>query len=552
MSSIPAAATRMPASAPAPRPAAPAIVYPPRQAFSLENSLLALFLSGIIATVFIVIGPGCRHWLILPVMVCGVVSGTYVIAWLRGHIDTFDPVALIGLILYHGTFIAPLIHMGMDQFVPEWNSALGGDWAPWFGRMAFFNALGLVAFALAERWMFKRTKPARTEWRLDRQRFITAMSVVLGISLIASAVVLFRFGGLGKESDERAMMAAEGVGSVSWILMLSDPVALLFASLLIVLMSSRSRRGAFVLSGVLLAAVLVAQFVFAGARGSRSVVVFVLFMATVLTHFRIRRVPVAACLVAGVFLFIGLYYYGFYKRLGSRGLKALQSAAQHEALSERYNISMLGTALGDLSRADLQAYCLYRLNVHGDRYRLRKGKTYVASALMLIPRALWRDKPYGKLHAGTDLLYGEGTYDAGVVKTSKVFGIAGEMMLNFGSLPIPLAFAVLGVVVGGFRRKYLTMDPLDARLIFAPLVILLLLLAPNSDSDNLMFTGLKFGVLLIAAVWYASNRVARRPAMPGGPRGTAPPRRAPNVPRSPIPRAVPGGRHGLPPAQPTR
>jgi len=86
---------------------------------------------------------------------------------------------------------------------------------------------------------------------------------------------------------------------------------------------------------------------------------------------------------------------------------------------------------------------------------------------------------------------------------SKVYGLTGEVMLNFGPLPVPLAFIVLGFMVGRVKRCLLTWDSKDIRLILVPVMVNFCFVVLISDLDNDIFFLLKnagFPILLICLI----------------------------------------------------
>jgi len=134
--------------------------------------------------------------------------------------------------------------------------------------------------------------------------------------------------------------------------------------------------------------------------------------------------------------------------------------------------------------------------------------------LTVIPRAVWPDKPsglHGKVGAGTALQHGEGSYRPGRFESSRVYGLAGEAMLNFGQAGAVGAFLLYGIMLGWYRKKMLTLHPDDARVYLVPLLTLVAITATFGDSDNTMYLFLKDGVLLTIVVWLSSIRLASRP-----------------------------------------
>jgi hypothetical protein len=83
-------------------------------------------------------------------------------------------------------------------------------------------------------------------------------------------------------------------------------------------------------------------------------------------------------------------------------------------------------------------------------------------------------------------------------------------MLNFGPLAVPVAFAVLGLVVRRVRRMLATMVSDDTRFLLYPLLINLCFVILVSDSDNVLFFVLKNGALPFLLVAVISRRATVR------------------------------------------
>ncbi len=490
----PFAAVRLRAAAAAPSPA--------------ENYAIATIACLLVATGFLAFCPGARHWFVLPSTIAGVIAAADVVAWVRRQVDAFDPKGLIGCVLVHTTFTAPLLHMGLEAHDPQF-TAIIDDWGNWFGVLGLFYVVSLVMYKAAQRYTFGATKPTRVVWQVNNARFASLLAWGVAVSGITAGVVLFRFGGLAKEGEGVGVTTAM---NLSWVLMLSDPLPLLAMMGVIYLMSRRGRQQPLVVVLTMLAVFLVAQFLLLGLRGSRSAMIFALFLVTCMVHYRLRRFPITVILLGALVLFIGGYFYKFYKLAGSRGAAAaLAGDEQLASVQARTGINPVGVLLGDLARADVQAVALFRYARYGDRYNLRWGETYVVSAAVVIPRALWPNKPLSRSRALTNLFYGEGTYEGGSIRSSRILGLLGEALLNFGMVGIPIMYLIFGIVVGWYRKKLLTMDPGDGRLFIVPLFTLAFMLAPFGDSDNIAFGFLKNGALPIAVILLSTNAI--RPAL---------------------------------------
>src|SRR5690606_2332026 len=124
-------------------------------------------------------------------------------------------------------------------------------------------------------------------------------------------------------------------------------------------------------------------------------------------------------------------------------------------LQEESGRSFQDPLLLDLARADIQAFIFYRLSdpllQQEYEYEYADGRTYLGALSLAIPRQAWPDRPPTKVKAGTELIYGSGSYEQGA-ESSRVYGLAGEAMLNFGPVAVPLSFIVLGGIVGWVKR----------------------------------------------------------------------------------------------------
>jgi len=479
---------------------------------SLTNYALAGVAVALLVTVSMAVNTQCCHWFVIPVALCGVLTGADVVAWLRRGLDTFDPKAIVGILWLHATFLAPLIHIGLEAHTREFDVDVQ-DWPTWFGRMALLNLAGLILYKFFQHYAFTRSRPTRSARVILDARFSIVLLLAITVSAVAAAVVLFRYGGLRKES-EAILFGGEELVHLSWLLMLGDPVALLLSVGVVRILSDPRRRRSAATVGAVLAVLLVGQFLLLGLRGSRSAVIWVVFLTAALCHYRLRRIPVTWLLIGVLVLGVGGYYYSFFKRFGMTGFEAISNPQFRETLEARSGISPVGVLLGDLSRAEMQAFLLHRLVEGPDDYQLRLGKTYVISLLTVVPRAAWPDKPsglHGKVGAGTALQHGEGSYRPGRFESSRVYGLAGEAMLNFGQAGAVGAFLLYGIMLGWYRKKMLTLHPDDARVYLVPLLTLVAITATFGDSDNTMYLFLKDGVLLTIVVWLSSIRLASRP-----------------------------------------
>jgi energy-converting hydrogenase Eha subunit G len=88
-------------------------------------------------------------------------------------------------------------------------------------------------------------------------------------------------------------------------------------------------------------------------------------------------------------------------------------------------------------------------------------------------------------------MFGRGSYDPDNWVTSKVFGIAGEALLNFGVYAMPFTYIIVGMVVGLVRRLVYGLDEDDMRRLLLPYLVNFCFMLIVSDFDNMIFNTFK-------------------------------------------------------------
>ena len=232
------------------------------------------------------------HWMLLPLMACGVLSGVDVVRWLRGRADLFDPKTVIGILAFYGFFVTPMLHVAWNRYgAGDFNMA--GDWRPWLGGMAILDAFGLAAYRLAHNFAFNHTQTSSTVWELDRKRFYPVFGIAWLLSAGGVAYFMWQFNGLYGvvEAFETEKLAFTGKG---WLLVFGWPLAILsFIIFVFMLMNLRGQIPRHYTIGLLvLACAGLLHFALMGWYGSRSATIWALFWMAGIIHYHFRKVVV--------------------------------------------------------------------------------------------------------------------------------------------------------------------------------------------------------------------------------------------------------------------
>jgi hypothetical protein len=471
---------------------------------------ISVFFCTLMACCFLMASDLTVHWFLIPIWFCGVLIGCDAVDWLRGRLDLFDPAGIIGLLGVHFFFLAPLLHV-------TWNSWIRyveppPDWRDWLGAMAIVNAIGLVFYLGAKKraavWKGNATK--ETFWHLNRKRFLPTAICGLILSGALQILVYAQHGGITGYIEDFSRLVEDpnsstGFKNVGWIFTLSESFPIL-AMIYFAVRADHSRMArTWQVTALVLLGMFALQMLFGGLRGSRSNTVWGLFWAAGIIHFWIRPLTRRFVFVGLTFMVIFMYLYGFYKGLGRDAWTAVQEGVKTSELSEKTGRTFDVLILGDLGRADIQAFLLYRLSMRDREYRYAWGRTYLGSAALLIPRVFWPNRPPTKRKEGTEAQFGAGSWDEDKWSSSLVYGLAGETMLNFGPIPVPFAYLIFGVIVGRLQHFFSKLRRWDTRLLLYPFLVNLCFSFLQSDSDNLLFNFIKNGLVPIFVIWFGSR-----------------------------------------------
>lgn len=476
----------------------------------MSDLQLAAVACTCIAAYFLARYDAALHWFILPVLLCGILIGQDAMSYLRGRLTMFDPVGILGLFGLHFFFLAPLLHVAWDSYLEDYLEH-PSDWREWLGYMALLNCAGLLMYRLgcgrAAAW--GGDTPLRARWECNRNVLLWACAAGLLVSgSIQMGFYASRGGILGYIESvtadvgvSEADSADAGMGIVFMVSESFPILAMIFFAV------ATERKNYMRITGVILGvfvAFFILKMLFGGLRGSRSSIVWALFWAAGIVHVWVRPLSRKFVALGLCFLVAFMYLYGFYKGLGKNVLDAIEDGA----LTEKGRGKFASVLLGDLGRSDVQAFLLHRIMRPESDYRLAWGRTYVGTVALLIPRSVWPERPPIKTLEGTDAYFGAGTYARGHWYSSKVYGIAGETMLNFGPWPIPFAYLLFGIIVGRLHRMLRLLKPGDTRLLVHPFLVTWCFSILQSDSDNLLFNFIKDGMMPLAVVFVGSRRIS--------------------------------------------
>ncbi|MEV4640434.1 hypothetical protein AB0J80_24125 [Actinoplanes sp. NPDC049548] len=472
----------------------PSIAVPTGRVASRGTMMTAALLFAMVSAILATLDPRLRHWFLAPVTICAVLLGPDVLDWLRRRCDVLDPQALVSLIGIHFFYAAPILHVLLDFWM--WESFPSDGWRNSLGAMATLNAVGLAAYRaiLSMRARSVRRRPAR---QLNERVFQRVGITAVTMGVTAFIVEVMMFGGvqgfITTMTSNRTELAGWG-----WMLIVAESFPLLTFAVAVVRWRQVLARRPIALLFLWLTFAVV-QFAVSGVRGSRNNTVWPVLVGVILIHYLVLRLSRRTLLgfIAGFAVF--MYAYGLYKGAGIQVLEILNGQRTVAEVSHRTGRGVPTVLLGDLGRADVQATVLE--GVRSGQVKPAMGVTYIAAPMLLVPQGLIPERPRGKVAVGTDALYGNGAYDAGV-RSSRVYGITGEAILNFGAPGGLFSFVVLGMLVRTARRycgQALNGGRTAPKMLSASLTVATLSVL-SWDADNLVWFSLKHVLPLVLVV----------------------------------------------------
>lgn len=459
-----------------------------------------------------------QHWFVLPLLLCGVLIGSDALLWFRGRCNVFDPVGLLGVFGLHFFFLAPLLHVYWGSWMLYITPP--PDWRDWLGAMAFLNLLGVVIYRWSSGVSTAVSVPAGgTVWRLHQRRFTVLLTLGLVISGVLQLLVYASFGGFqgyvqAFEDAQAAPLTTSVWRGLGPVFMFSESFPILAALAFATYARNKPSARSWLILGLALAVFFILKLLFGGLRGSRSNTIYGVFWAVGLIHFWLRPLPRKAIAFGCATLLLFVYVYGFYKAVGRDAVTLLGDDQGRATVEESRGRTLQGAVVGDLGRADVQAFVLYRLLRPESDYDYALGRTYLGGVALIVPRGLWPNRPLSKVVEGTEVQFGRRTYVPDEWEASQVYGLAGEAMLNFGPLAAPLSFALLGLLASRIRRLMNGLPPSDSRWLLMPFLISLCPVLLVSDSDNIVFYLFKDGLVPFLVVALSSEQLAAARALP--------------------------------------
>lgn len=435
--------------------------------------------------------PSTRHWMLLPnFAMSNILIYMAVLSFFKSKYKYFSVKFIVYVFSFYFFTVVPLLTIKWDYYIP--NVIQPSDWRTWIGILSIVNLIGILILIFIQKINIFNIK--FTTWKINYSKFYKLSFLTLIITFLAQTYYYFSVGGISSFINLYSNRYNNGAFNDSgFMFTLTESFPIVLGLTIIVYMKKNNYKPKWIWLILLLFVIFIVRMYFGGLRGSRSNTIWAIFWIVSLIHIWIRPINLRIISLGTLLLILFMNIYSLYKMHGTDFYEIfVQSDERIEVLNDNNN-GMETVLLQDFGRTDTQAYILYKNLTNNDTPKAF-GETYLGTVTLLLPDSLDIFEFDRKIKFGTDILYGTGSYESGF-SSSKVYGLYGEAVLNFGIIFGLLSFVVWGLVVNYISVLQHKMTKQDSRMMIVPLLLIGSILMLINDSDNMLFFLIKNGLI---------------------------------------------------------
>lgn len=232
---------------------------------------------------------------------------------------------------------------------------------------------------------------------------------------------------------------------------------------------------------------LLITVLFAGLRGSRVTIIFNVVNFFILYSYLIKPINWKSFLPLLLVGFVFNSIYSNYKYAGIEGIKNYFLTGEKSSYISSKENENLHFLLSDLGRSDVQAKIIENIN-HNQYQPSYIPETYIKGLTSILPDKMSIQSFESKRILGTEALYGfKGNDD---YSSTRIYGLLGEGLINFGFFAIPFIFFIYGSIHALSLNLFESIKR-NKYILFIPLVFFMPIYLLFYDVDNIIFQILK-------------------------------------------------------------
>ncbi|MCR4158986.1 hypothetical protein NUK34_08990 [Kerstersia gyiorum] len=423
---------------------------------------------------------------------------------LRKGAEVFHPLPITLIVMCWVFVLSPVVGVATGEYLAMPPKIIDFDF--WFVVISWVYLFCIFVFYIGVKLGNSVTVNVRPRaWNWQRLSWIGWGLLV--ISFLAQVYVYISFGGVMGYLTTWSESRDEFVG-LGKVFIVSEAFPSIFAVLAVatIFRKDLKNKGFWVL--FLFLCFFIAKLFFGGFRGSRSNTVWGLFWFAGIVHLYIYKLKLRHFLFGFIFVFSFVSIYSLYKSFGINafsGEYSLSDTGRYEDTNPLLRIGM-----NDFSRVGVHSYILHEYLNRSD-YQDKFGQTYAMSFAGMLPGLRSVLNFHNKNSAGAELFYGS-YVDIGVSDffNSRVYGLYGEGLLNFGPVLAVVLFLFAGFFIAFINKVTLQYKKNDPRIFLIPFYSNVSFIFLMSDSDNFIFFFMKNGFILLFFIYSCSFLVRKQ------------------------------------------
>lgn len=251
--------------------------------------------------------------------------------------------------------------------------------------------------------------------------------------------------------------------------------------------------------------IVLTSLIVSGTRGSRISIILQISSFILLYSSIYKKVKFRNILIALFFAFTFNSYFTIYKYGGIEAIEDYIATGYKPTYISDYQ-DFRKVILHDLGRSDVQAV-IYDRVIKGDYSPSYVPNSYIYSLNLLVPSSLrFNEGFYSKEQLGYSAQYM--TTLSKENKSSRIYGIMGESLLNFGFLGVFLSFFVFGFVIQKTLIAYKN-SVSNGLILFIPLIVLFPTYYLFYDFGNILFMVVKTWFIAIL-IFLSASKLKRK------------------------------------------
>lgn len=452
---------------------------------------LAILLTTIILIIFLFNSKDLYHPFIFPIYFSGIIIALDLVDWARGKIEVFSPIGFLGIFGFHFFFLSPILQVywesGMNNVVePQ-------DWRVWLLGIGFINLIGLILYRFFRRYFYRKQyikSLGYSKWEINSRKLLIISIPILLIMFLLQTYIYITYGGF-KGYIDTYINRDGGFEGMGFIFTIAESFPIIFIILSFHFIQKSRLKDNMIVYFLLFLIFFLLKLYFGGLRGSRSNTLWGLIWFVGIYHSFVKPVKKRTIILGSILILSFVFLYGIYKGSGDKGLEIFGTNESITELADDTGRGIDTVLLGDLSRFRTQSFILYRLIEHPNNYQYSLGRSYIGDISIMIPKRFFPNRPPTKVKEGTEIILGEGNYNPNKYVSSRIYGLTGEFMLNFGYIFAPFTFVILALFVAKVSSFFNRLNTYDARLYLYPFFVILCFLLLVQDLDNMVFSLIK-------------------------------------------------------------